>query len=141
MNTFVTETDEKYVQKQSKRVAIIMYIVMSLLACLGLLITWQMLLFLEAIVLFSCIFTYIKTTKNDHNYTLHFEGDVLTITDNSKNERYEVYDIPASDFIINQNKKEKNLDYCSVGIKSTVFAFGGVKKCKELREYIANNYR
>jgi len=52
-----------------------------------------------------------------------------------------IYDIPASDFIINQSKKEKDLDYCSVGIKNTIFAFGGVKKCKELKEYIANNYR
>lgn len=141
MKEFITETDAKYVKSQSKRVAIIMFIVMSLLACLGLLVTWQMFLFLEVLVLLSCIYTFITTTKKEHSYTLHFEGDVLTITDNSKNEEYEVYDIPASDFIINQSKKEKDLDYCSVGIKNTIFQFGGVKECKKLKKYINENYR
>jgi hypothetical protein len=72
---------------------------------------------------------------------LHFEGDILTITDTFKNKEYVVYDIPSTDFTINQSKREKKFDYCSVAIRDTVFAFGGVKKCSELKKYISENYR
>ena len=59
---------------------------------------------------------------------------------NDSNESFYVSDIPASDFVITQAKDETKLDYCSLLIKKTVFCFGGVKNCRQLKEYIQENY-
>lgn len=140
-NTFITETDEKYVKRQSYKAIVITFFVFSLLACFGFLIAWQTFIFFEGIVLISCIVTFFSKKHSNHNYELHFEDDNLCITNRVTNEVFEVYDIPASDFVINQSKKEKDINYCSLLIKNTIFAFGGIKNCSELKEYISENYK
>ena len=141
MKTFVTETDAKYVKLQSDKALATTFVVLSLLACLGFLIAWQTFVFFEVIVLISCGVTMFLKKRNNHDCVLRFDGDKLYIRNRTTAEIYEVFDIPASDFIINQSKKEEKLDYCSVLIKNTIFAFGGVKKCQELKKYIADNYK
>lgn len=141
MNTFITETDGRHVRIEMCKASIVVFVALSLLACLGFLIAWQTFLFFEFIVLISCIVT-LRTKKNTHyDYVLKFENDRLYITDKADASTYEVFDIPKSDFIINQTRQESKNDYCSLAIKNTVFAFGGVKKCTQLKKYISDNYK
>lgn len=69
------------------------------------------------------------------------ENNELIVTNLETKDSYRVWDTPISHFVINQTKKEAELDYCSVMIKHTIFMFGGVKKCKQLREYVEKNYK
>ena len=140
MNTFVTETDSGWVRLHTYKTTAIVFVVLSLLACLGFLIAWQTFLFFELIVLISCITTLNTKKISHHDYLLSFEGDRLYITDKTNDNVYEVFDILVSDFIINQTKQDIKKDYCSVAIKNTIFAFGGVKNCTQLKKYIFDNY-
>jgi hypothetical protein len=140
-NTFVTETDSHYVRQQSCRAVFPIFLVLSLVTCACFFVGWQLFIFFELIVIISCIHTFFQSRKKEHSWKLEFENDYLIVTDLTHQNRYEIYDIPASDFIINQTKKEVVLDYCSVTIKNTVFAFGGVKNCQQLKTYIQENYR
>ena len=92
-NTFVTETDPKYIKHRSIKTLIIIFLVFSLLACLGFLISWQLFVFLELIAVISCVVVFFQNTKNAHLWRREFENDVLTITDLSINESYLVFDI------------------------------------------------
>ncbi|MBQ5320846.1 MAG: hypothetical protein J6K88_02110 [Oscillospiraceae bacterium] len=140
MNSFVTETDNEYIRWQTYKTTIVLFVVLSLLACFGFLIAWQTFLFIEIIVLISCIAALTSKKGIQHNYLLRFEDDRLYITDRTNANIYEVFDIPASDFIINQTKQEIKKDYCTLAIKNTVFVFGGVKNCNQLKKYISDNY-
>lgn len=137
---FNTETDAAYVRKASVKAVIVIFVFLSLLACLGFLIAWQTFVFFECIVVAACLFTFINKIRNLHYYKLQFDGAHLLITDVKNSKEYEVFDVPQSDFIINQTKKEETIDYCSLTIKNTVFLFGGVKKCRELKEYIEQHF-
>lgn len=140
-NVFTTETDIEYVKRQSNKAMAIIFIVLSLLACLGFLIAWQTFIFFEGIVLVSCIVAMFSKKRNNNNFELHFENDHLYIMNRTTGKTFEVFDIPASDFVITQTEKEKAANYCSLLIKNTVFAFGGIKNCSELKEYISQNYK
>ena len=140
-NTFVTETDAKYTRGQSLRSLLMVFFAFSLLAGLGFLITWQTFVFFELIVLLSCTVYWIQTREKGYRWRLEFEGDRLTITNLSTEQSYYVVDIPGSDFVITQSKREANLDYCSLLIKNTVFGFGGIQNCSQLQAYIQNHYR
>ncbi len=139
-NTFSTTTDPVYVRLQSNKSLAIVFFVFSLIACLGSLVAWQTFIFFELIVIISCVVSLFRNSKKGHYWKLSFENDMLTITNLTTNESYWVSDIPASDFVITQSKSEKHYDYCSLMIKNTVFAFGGIKNCQQLKTYIEENY-
>lgn len=139
MNTFKTETDEQYVHKATIKPAVITWLVMSALCCFGFLISWVTVVYLEIIVIAVMIISY-KSTTTPHDYELYFEDATLFITDRARKSEYVVYDVPASDFVITQTKAEIPLDYCSFTVKHTIFAFGGVKNCTQLRQYITDNF-
>ena len=139
-NAFITDTDSKYVQLQSYKSLMLVFLVFSLFACVGFFVAWQTFLFLELIVVISSVYAFWQNRKKEHRWKLEFENDQLTITNLTTNTSYCVYDIPASDFVITQTKREIPLDYCTVAIKHTVFAFGGVKNCRALKAYIQEHY-
>ena len=138
--SFTTDTDIKYVKAQSFKAMFVVFLVLSLCASLGLLVALRTFLYLEAFVLITCIASLFLNRKTLNDFRFHFENDILYIKDRKTGESFEVYDIPASDFIINQTAKEKKLNYCSLAIKHTVFICGGVKNCRELKEYISLHY-
>lgn len=138
--SFSTETDSKYIKLQFDKDILVIFFICSLIACLGFLISWQLFVFLELIFTFSLIITFFTKRNNEHRWKLEFEEDSLKVINLKTQEEFYVYDIPASDFVINQTKNEIELDYCSLMIKNTVFAFGGVKNCKQLKEYILENF-
>ena len=140
IHTFETATDIQYNKDQSLKVMILLFFALSCLAALGLLIALQTFLIFEMMVSCICFATHYITQKNIHDYRLYFENDFLLIKDRTTGEVFEVYDILASDFIINQTKKDKKHNYCSLAIKHTVFAFGGVKNYFALKEYIETHY-
>ena len=140
MNTFVTETDEKYMMEQKKRMIPYLFVVMMSLASLGIFIGVQTFLFFELGAIIVCFITMYSLDNDPHNYCLSFEDDKLYIKNRATRKDFVVYAIPASDFIINQTKKEREIDYCSLAIKNTIFSFGGVKNCSGLKQYIADNY-
>ena len=143
-NSFLTETDVKFANRKSYKITAIMFVVLSLLSCLGFLNAWQTFAFFEGIVLISCIITIFLKKHNKYNCDnceLYFENDRLYITNRATNETFEVYDIQASDFVISQTKKEKEINYCDIVIKNTIFIFCGIKNYRELKEYISENYQ
>ena len=140
-NTFVTQTDAKFTRNQQNKSILLVFPVFSLVACLCFFVGWELFLFAQIVIVISCCVTFFKNCKNTHSWKLAFEGDELVITNLVSNESFQVYDIPASDFVINQTKKEQTLDYCSLMIKNTVFAFGGIQNCSALKAYINENYK
>ena len=119
--TFETENDPDYVRKLNRRAELIAFAFFALLAGLGLLITWQAFVFFELIIVIACIGAHVHTARQSCHYELRFEGDQLQITDVDKAKSYVVYDVPQSDFVINQGKSEVERDYCGLAIKNTVF--------------------
>ena len=139
-NAFVTETDAKYVRFQSSKALLITFFVLSLFACLGFLVAWQTFAFFESIIIISCAVVFFQKRSKGHSWKLEFNDAVITITNLTTKEEFCVYDIPASDLVINQSKNEIKPDYCSLMIKNTVFAFGGIKNCRQLKAYIQENF-
>ena len=139
-NTFVTETDSKHIQLQSSKAVLICFCIATLFTSLGFLVAWQTFAFFEFIVLFCCVIVFFQKRNSDHCWKLEFNNDVITITNLTTNEEFCVYDIPASDLVINQSKNEIKLDYFTLMIKNTVFVFGGIKHCRQLKTYIQENF-
>ena len=139
-NSFTTDTDVRYAQFQFFKPLLFVGIFLSLLACLGFLIAWQTFVFFESIVIVVCLVGYLSG-KGKSDWNLHFDNDVLTLTNNANGQTYSVWDIPASDIVIKQSKQDIKRDYCNLVIKNTVFGFYGVRRCSALREYIKQNYR
>ena len=139
-NTFVTETDEAYVKRQSYKGSIIAFLIFTALSCLGFLVAWTLFAFFEVITVISCVVTFYQQKRRGHAWRLEFCGNELLVTNLTTQEQFQVRDMPASAFIITQPKNEIALDYCSFAIKRTVLAFGGVKNCKQLRAYMQENF-
>ncbi len=139
-NTFMTESDAKYVERQYSQGVWITFVIFSLLSSLTLFVAWQTFAFCETIVLIVCVVLYIQKRNLAPCWRLSFENDELTLFNLKTGERFEVYDIPATDFVIRQSAKDKELDYCDVLIKNTIFAMGGVKNCTRLKAYIDAHY-
>ena len=138
--SFTTETDAKYAKKQFIKPILFVCIGGAPLCLLALLISWQLAAFL-LISLGSCFGIVYYTTIRKCSWRLFFENDQLTLTNLTTGQTFSVWDIPASDIVIKQSEKEKELDYGFVTIKDTVFGFHGVKNCSALREYVKQNYR
>lgn len=138
--TFITETDVEYAKQQSQRGIVSVFIVGTLLSCLGLFVSWSLFGFFEAILIFSCVMSLKQQQARGFAWRLEFFGNELIITNLTTNEQFRVYDTPASDFIITPSKYKKELGHCSFAVKRTIFAFDGVKNCKQLRAYIQENF-
>lgn len=139
-NTLITETDTALQKRESVKALTIVFLAFSLIACLGFLVAWQTFLFLEVIVLIATAVAFVQKMRVSHAWRLEFIDNFLIITNLNTKEEYEVYGIPASDFVITQTKSEKRTDHCSLMIKNTVFLFGSVKNCSQLKAYIRENY-
>ena len=137
-NIFETETDLKQVKRAIYRSSAVVFIVLSALCCLAVFISWQTFVFFEIIAAISCA---VALVRKQPDYSLRFEGARLFITDKRTGEKFEVFDVAVEDFVISQTKSEVKTDHCSMMIKNTVLAFGGLKKCSEMREYISQNFR
>ena len=140
-NSFVTETDPKYALLHYNKSLIIAFFILSFIACFGLIIGWQTFMFFEVIIFSGCFIVFKQNKQKGHFWKLNFEGHTLTITNKITYESFNVYDVSASDFIIKQSKREKQLNYCTLKIKRTVLELGGVKNCQQMKDYIQKNYK
>lgn len=138
--SFTTETDAKYAKGQFIKPVLAVFIGGAVLALLGFAISWQLAVFLLVALVFCFGIVYYSTLRKC-SWRLFFENDQLTLTNLTTGQTFSVWDIPASDIVIKQSEKEKELDYGFVTIKDTVFGFHGVRNCSALREYIKENFR
>ena len=138
--SFTTETDAKYAKKQFLKPILFTMIGIMTLSLLAFIISWQLAAFLLISLGFCFGIAYYITIRKC-SWKLHFENDNLTLTNLTTRQTFSVWDIPASDIVIKQSEKERELDYGFVTIKDTVFGFHGVKHCNALREYIKQNYK
>ena len=88
-NSFTTDTDVRYAQFQFFKPLLFVGIFLSLLACLGFLIAWQTFVFFESIVIVVCLVGYLSG-KGKSDWNLHFDNDVLTLTNNANGQTYSV---------------------------------------------------
>ena len=140
-NTFFTETDLSCAKWQSCKSVLVIYLVLAVVASVGVLISLQTFLYFEAFAFIIAVFTFFINQKNIHDYRLRFENDMIHITDKTTGESFWVYDIPASDFIFTQTKKEKKINVCGMAIKQTVFIFPCLKYADELKKYVSENFQ
>ena len=139
MDTFVTETDDGFVWKNNRKVLLITWLVMAVLALAGFAAGWIAVIFFEVIIAFTVLFCGLLL-KNRKGFALTFEGNDLYITDRYRGREYCVYNIPASDFVFRQTEKEKEQCLCTVKIRDTMFSFSGVKQSERLQAYVAEHY-
>lgn len=95
-------------------------------------------IFVLVMVLITCGVMVLVLRKRPA-VQLSFEGSRLYIRD-SNGENFQVYHVPASDFVLKQNSLEKKTDVGRMQIKKTVFYFYGVKNFEQLRTYIRENF-
>ena len=79
------------------------------------------------------------TLGRQQNIRLEFSGDELCIY-HFNGQTYEIYDIPASDFICRQNFLEKRYDVGRIQVRNTIFYFYGVQNYAETCRYIQDNF-
>lgn len=77
--------------------------------------------------------------KKQPNAQLHFVADVLHIT-HVDGKQYEVYAVPAADFICRQTPLERKYNVGRIQVKGTIFYFYGVQNFAETRRYIQENF-
>ena len=138
--TFSTTTNPILCKKHSQKVFAVTGMVLCLLSCFGLLISFNVFCFIEFIVIVTIALFFFVNNQKSYSWKLKFEGDTLYIEDLNSFKRFVVYNIPASDIVIKQSEEEKRSDYCRLRIKKTIFQFGGVKNCSQLKEYIQKYY-
>ena len=139
-NTFVTETDVEFAKQQFKRGIVIVFLVGTLLSCLGLLVSWSLFGIFEAILIFSCAMSTKQQQARGFAWRLEFFSNELIITNLTTGEQFRVYDTPASDFVVKCSRYKNESDCCTFAVKRTVLGFDGVKNCEQLRAYIKENF-
>ena len=117
---------------------VISCIVMAVLACLGLKISFMMFIYLEAMVLLCCIIMVIMGSKTKWN--MIFSGTSLTITNMATNKQYYLRNLKHSDFIFKQSKTQKAKNCAHLKIIGSSAVFNDVQHFAELKAYIDQNF-
>ncbi len=144
MNTFTTQTNIKknavYNTVTALVITLIPWTALVIYSVLQDPIMWDMVGIATgaaAVILLALI----SQAKVNNVYTLRFEGANLYLDGKTKNAHYHIYDIPASDFVLTQSKKDKANNSCSLRIKKTVFYnLKYVENYTELKAYIEANF-
>lgn len=97
MDELTTQTDSAYAAKERLKVSLLIGLFMTFCNFLSLRISLSLFLMIEVVVCFIT-FLCIQLPKRNQDWTLHFQGDELHITNNSTGDRYEVYAVPTTDF-------------------------------------------
>jgi len=141
MKKFETETDLKYVKNQAMLFAVAVFIVLSLICWLCLRSFEKIFAAAEIVIILACLMMVFSKKQDRHNYRFRFEGSTLYVESKTGAEGLILRDMSASDFDIRQSAREKKMDYCTLLVSGSAMAFGGVKNCSGLREYIRQNCR
>ena len=134
---FSTRTDQRW------------YAGFTVLICLGLAVAggigmwlWTKMpgpaLLVSGVFLFTAVFMGLMLLRQK-NIALEFIGDELHIRHVDGN-LYEVYAVPASDFVCHQSSLEKKYNVGRISIKKTIFNFYGVQRYDETCSYIKDNF-
>ncbi|MBR5490944.1 MAG: hypothetical protein IKV79_06725 [Oscillospiraceae bacterium] len=137
MKKFVTETDVGYIKTQSYKMAAVIFVIATALACLCLQFSQKIFAALEIVIILACLMMALSKKHEKHHFRLTLDGRGLHVDNLAEGGSFSIPDLRADDIIIRQSKREEKLDYCTVLINGTANAFGGVKNCSGLREYIS----
>ena len=141
MNTFQTETDPRFARRiygLSVGLGILAFMIAA-----PFVVSFQLgaCIFLEALILLCGGITLLITLKNAGTFTLTFEGDELHIVGPRPQHDFVVYEIPKSDFIFKQSKKERAENCGSIRFRSNGLHLYGVKNFDALQKYVDENYQ
>ena len=117
---------------------VISCIVMGVLACLGLMVSIALFIFLEAIVLICCIIMVLTVSRV--KWEMDFSGTCLIITNMATNQQYELCDLKHSDFVFSQSKAQKAKNCAHLKIVGSSAVFNDVQHFAELKAYIDQNF-
>ena len=112
----------------------ITFLVMFVLAFLGLtvaVITW---LFFEGVLLFSyllCLFCVGKT-----HWELDFQRDCLFLTNTGNGRSYVFENLTQADLVVTQSKTQLQKDSCDLKLRNTPFGIYDVQQCRALMAYL-----
>ena len=137
MKKFVTETDVSYIKTQSYKMAAVIFLVGTALAYLCNGVSEKLFAALEIVIILICLAIAFSKKHEKHSFRLTLEGKKLLVDNLAEGGGFSIPDLRADDIIIRQSKREEKLDYCTLIINGTANAFGGVKNCSGLREYIS----
>lgn len=136
-NQFTTRSDQRWYIGMST----IIFILIGIIGGAGMWI-WSGMPGPGWMVLFLALFSggfMALMLKNQPNAQLHFVGDELRIN-HVDGKKYEVYAVPASDFICRQTPLERKYNVGRIQVKGTIFCFYGVQNYDETCRYILDNF-
>ncbi len=117
---------------------VISSIVMGVLACLGLKISFVTFIFLEVMVLMCCVIMVLMVSKV--KWTMVFSGTYLTITNMANNKQYYFRNLKHSDFVFKQSETQKTKNCAHLKIVGASVVFNDVQHFSELKAYIDQNF-
>lgn len=137
--------DEKFVTRTSPKSNFIYLSVISFVLAVLFSIAYYLLpqirftvFLLGALLCLCCLGTGVMLAFGPP-VTLRFVKDELYISD-SNGKEYNVYAVPASDFVFMQTPLEKKYNIGSLRIKHTVFWMFGVKNFQETKQYVYDHF-
>lgn len=139
MNEFTTETDPTYAGRARMKLSLIIGLGMTICNLFSITISVSLFLLIE-VVICSVVFLCVSLPRRNQDWTLHFEGDELHVTNNMTGDHYEIYAIPTTDFCFRQTKRDKEMDYGDLTIRHTIFGFPSVKNISETKVYIQEHF-
>ncbi len=139
MKAFITETDTKYIKTQTYITAGILFVILTGLASLCLLFSQKIFAAAEIVVILACLMMVSSKKQDRHYYRLRFDSSGLYVTSLATGGSFSVPELSPGDLVIRQSRREKKLNYCTLLISGTAYAFGGVKNCSGLKEFLDNN--
>lgn len=115
------------------------WLFMALLSFGALRVTVNLFIFLESILFLTCGIMALFVSRV--YWLLKFVDDTLYLENSLTHKSFRIYDVPASDFVIRQSKKQLAKDRCDIKIKDTVFAIYDADCASELQKYISENFK
>ena len=137
METFSTVSDSR---KRYFLTMLIVWLVLSALALLGLKVALITCLFFEVIILLTCVFCWVLVRKTTTRWRLEFEENTLLLTNLGKRQSYEVWDVPAEDFVLKQTKAQRKRDCGDLRIRNTMFTLIEVQNFSATKQYIETHF-
>ena len=125
--------------RKSVKTVFITWVVMAVAALFALKITVIACIFLEVIILFTCLFCAVLTSKT--KWKLSFDGTVLTMTNTANHRQFCLENLKHSDFLFLQKENQESKN-CG-DLKIVGFAAAGiydVQNFSELKAYIDRNF-
>ena len=133
MNSFKTRSSAR----KSVLTIVYTFILLFLLAFLGLTITVAAWIFFEGILLFVfafCLFLVART-----HWEIEFQGNTLYLYNTGNRQQYRIESLTQSALLIKQTQKQKSNNTADLLIADTTLRLYDVQNCSDLLTYVREN--